>query len=510
MHPMPKYLLLAAFLAVLCAACTRHPAVPDDFHTHDRTPVLRPDYTDVVVPPNIAPLNFKVMENADECVAVVTMPDGSQQTYGKGNQVCFPLKTWRKMLEAAKGKDISIQIYAKDAINEWHQYKPFTISVAEEEIDEYCSYRLISPSYVAYEMLLIAQRNLTNFEEKEIYNNMIISSEKTGQCINCHSYQNYGTDNMQFHMRQGFGGTMIVKDGQPCKVDLKTDSTISSGVYPTWHPTLPVIAYSTNSTGQSFHTKSRAKIEVEDSKSDLIFYDVERNEVSKIAAADDEFEVFPWWAPDGKMLYFCSAHFEMNDSMEPEAQVIERYKEIKYDIFRKTFNPDTYEFGPTELVYSASSHRRSATLPRISPDGRYLLFGQGYWGCFHVWHPEADLYITDLKTMRTRKLENVNSPDAESYHSWSSNGRWILFVSRRDDGNYSRLYIAYFDKQGRGHKAFELPQKDPDFYDFFLRSYNVPEFMTEPVKISPQEFVSVAKTDAKKATFVSKPTGPKK
>ena len=106
--------------------------------------------------------------------------------------------------------------------------------------------------------------------------------------------------------------------------------------------------------------------------------------------------------------------------------------------------------------------------------------------------------------MQERKLENVNSNKAESYHSWSSNGRWMIFISRRDDGNYSRLYIAYFDRQGRAHKAFELPQYDPSFYDFYLRSFNVPEFMKEPVSVSPQTFAAEAKKDAQKAKFVSK------
>ena len=507
--PYLPTLLVAATAAILAAACTRHPQLPETYHTQQRQPVIRPDYTDVTIPPNIAPLNFKVLEGSDECIALITLPDGTTQTYGQGKNICFPLKAWRRITATARGHAIKVEIYAKDQRGEWHRYAPFGISVAEDSIDPYCSYRLISPSYVAYEMLSITQRNLTNFDERDIYNNMIVNSEKTGQCINCHSYQAYGTSNMQFHMRQGYGGTMIIRDGQPYKVDLKTDSTISAGVYPAWHPTLPLIAYSTNSTGQSFHTKARDKIEVEDSRSDIILYDIERNEVSPIQMREDEFEVFPWWAPDGNSLYYCSAHFEFVDSIEREEQVISRYREIQYDIYRRPFDQQTYRFGPPELIYAASRHDASATVPRVSPDGRYLLFAQGHHGCFHVWHPDADLYLTDLQTRRTRRLENVNSDDAESYHVWSSNGRWILFVSRRDDGNYSRLYIAHFDAEGHAHKAFELPQEDPDFYDFFLRSYNVPEFMREPVTISPQTLVSAARQDARKATYVPVATGPK-
>jgi hypothetical protein len=350
-------------------------------------------------------------------------------------------------------------------------------------------------------MLSINQRHLTNFDETVIYNNMMVSNEAVGQCINCHSYQNYSTNNMQFHMRQGYGGTMIVSDGTPRKVNLKTPETISAGVYPAWHPTKKLIAYSTNKTGQSFHTKNLGKIEVFDSSSDLILYDVEKNEVKTISAEQDEMEIYPWWTPDGRTLYYASAHFIRNDSVTEDADIIARYSEIKYNIYRRTFDPEEHTFSAPELVYDAASIGKSATLPRISPCGRYLLFTQGDDGCFHIWHPEADLYLMDLASGTVNPLKEANSAFAESYHSWSSNGRWILFSSRRDDSNYTRLYIAYFDTQGKAHKAFAIPQEDPAFYHHYLRSYNVPEFMIEPVSISPQEFAAAAKKEAIQANY---------
>ena len=76
-----------------------------------------------------------------------------------------------------------------------------------------------------------------------------------------------------------------------------------------------------------------------------------------------------------------------------------------------------------------------------------------------------------------------------------------MTASRRDDGNYTRPYIAYFDKQGKCRKPFELPQKDPEYYTLFLMSYNRPEFMSEPVKIPRSEFVEKAKTEAVKAKY---------
>ena len=102
-----------------------------------------------------------------------------------------------------------------------------------------------------------------------------------------------------------------------------------------------------------------------------------------------------------------------------------------------------------------------------------------------------------------KNLRTINSKDVESYHSWSSNGRWILYTSRRDDGGYTRLYIAYFDKNGRAHKPFILPQKDPYFYDDYYKSYNVPEYMLEPVTITPQEFARHIDQEAQQAKFKS-------
>ena len=72
--------------------------------------------------------------------------------------------------------------------------------------------------------------------------------------------------------------------------------------------------------------------------------------------------------------------------------------------------------------------------------------------------------------------------NADSYPTWSSNGKWIMCASRRDDGNYSRVYISYFDGK-KAHKAFLLPQRDPEHNSLRLKSYNRPEFMLEPIKL---------------------------
>ena len=159
-------------------------------------------------------------------------------------------------------------------------------------------------------------------------------------------------------------------------------------------------------------------------------------------------------------------------------------------------------------MFDAVQLGKSATLPRISPDGRYLTFALGNYGCFHVWHRDADICIIDLQATDTQhpspNTQALNSPFSDSYPSFSSNGRWIMTASRRDDGNYTRPYISYFDAQGKCHKAFAVPQKDPERNTLLLRSYNRPEFMKQKVKIMPRQFATKAQEDAVRAKYVNK------
>jgi len=486
---MKKIALYTIVLVALLTSC-HQVQVPEAFKKVDKSPQIYPDYCDVTVPINIAPLTFEWDGACDEIVARFTVDD-LQMVFG-GDAVQPGMKQWRELTSKASGKSIGVEVYVRQG-EEWSGYKPFSITVSKDSIDPYISYRLISPSYVTYEDLTLNQRCLENYDEEVMVDNMLCGTEVNGQCVNCHNYQQYDPERMQFHARQNHGGTVINYNGKLRKINMRNDSILSAGVYPAWHPWLPLIVYSTNLTSQSFHTRHSNKIEVFDAGSDLIAYDVERNEATNIENDPDEFEVFPAWAPDGKTVYYCSAHFEFRDTVEHSIEVIQRAKEVKYNIYKKSFDPETFTFGPREIVFRADSLDLSATLPRISPDGRYLMFTLGKYGVFHIWHHEADLYLIDLKQNRIRNMTEINSRDTESYHSWSSNGRWVVFSSRRDDGDYTRPFIAHIGRNGVGSKPFELPQADPDYHRQFMKSYNIPEFMRGPVKVKPQEFARLLK-----------------
>lgn len=488
-------------LLTMCLLACSGPQVPSQYKESQAEVPIYPDYQDVTIPENIAPLNFELLIQSDE--AVVRLSAAGEEIVCEGPKIRPDIDDWKALTQKAKGDAISVEVFA-DIKGQWIRFKPFHIYVSADPIDPWLSYRLISPSYVSYEELTLNQRCLENFDEEAFVDNMLCSTESGGQCVNCHSYQQWNPDRMQFHARQTHGGTLIAYDGKIEKVDMRHDSLLSAGVYPAWHPTEKLIAYSTNMTMQAFHTAAPEKIEVLDSESDLILYDVDKHEVKTIEQQPNELEIFPTWSPDGKWLYFCSAHFVYQSDSVDRSEITMRANEVKYNIYRKSFNLKTRQFGEREMVFCADTLGKSATFPRLSPDGRWLLFTLGEWGCFHIWHHDADLWMKDLKTGEVRAMDEINSDDTESYHSWSSNGRWVVFSSRRYDGVFTRPFIAHIDAQGRGSKPFELPAKDPDLHRQFLKSYNVPEFMKGPVKLSPQEVASKLKDDGKPITYKSK------
>ena len=494
------YLFIFSLLYLL-AACGV--SVPESYIESQELPKVYPDVVDVTIPQNIAPLTFQLDAEADGMIARYQR-DGVEVVCEDKMQPS--LSQWQEL--TAQAGDIRVDVYVKHG-DQWTHHKPFAIHVSPDSIDTYLSYRLIPSSFVSYETLTISQRCLENYDESVIYDNRLCSFEVEGQCINCHHYQQYNPERMQFHARQKWGGTVIAYDGEIKKVNLKNDSILTAGVYPAWHPWLKLIVYSTDKTLQSFHTTDPNKIEVYDLASDIIAYDIDKGEVTNLENDTTEFEVFPAWDPDGRTLYYCSAHYERQDyGKTPTAELLKRCKELKYNIYKKSFDPETMQFGPRELVFAADSLNQSATLPRISPDGRWLVFTMAEFGYFHIWHHDADLWMMNLQTGEAQPLTALNSPDTESYHSWSSNGRWLVVSSRRDDGTFTRPFFAHIDNDGHCSKPFELPQHDPDYHRQFLRSYNIPEFMQGPVSITPQTFADVLKGDGEPVKYVHRLTKP--
>lgn len=471
-----RFMLLFAVVFTF-AACQPTVTVPTDATATNEAAKIYPDYRDITIPPNIAPLNFKVMQAGSEYVAHI---EGKSRQIvaaaGSDGVVQIDSLEWKQLL-SDKAQQLTVTLYAKRDEG-WVQFPSYSINVAAEAIDPYLSYRLIEPSYELYRQMGLYQRHLEGFDVRTIYENNRTYTDHENHCVNCHNYQNYSTRRMLFHVRAAHAGTVFIKDGKAEKRTIKSDSLIAGATYPSWHPTRNWVLFSTNQTGQTFHIRNKQKVEVVDYGSDLFLYDVDKDEVKPITHTTGTLETFPCWAPTGDKVYFTSAHvplFEnVPDSVRSNA-VTQIYSTIRYNVMSMTFDAATGKFGAPQTEVDCATMGRSASVARISPDGRYLLFTLAPYGQFHIWHTEADLWVKDMSTGRVYPLSQTNSPQADSYHTWSSNGRWIVFSSRRDDGSFTRPYIAYFDKAGQGHKAFLLPQLNPMQNVELPKSYNVPE-----------------------------------
>ena len=478
-----KRLYTILITALILSGCSQ---VPRTSSVSESLPSIFPDNTGITVPSNIAPVNFRINDQADRYLTLLESPTASVEVSGRN--VCIPRSKWNRLKQ---GGEITVTVFVKRD-GKWSSLKSFPIHVSSDEIDRYISYRLIPPLFESYNRLSINQRDLTSFKEKVIYANEMAMEDGTRHCINCHNYRNYKTDNMQFHVRQNLAGTIMYTDGKLHKLNLKTDSTISAGVYPSWHPTHDYVAYSNNFTFQRMHMNFMDRNYVLDTQSDLILYDIKNNAVSIIENDPDQLECYPSWSPDGRTLYYVSARDTKGGT-------------VRYNLYSKPFDPDTRAWGESRLIINADSMHKSVTLPRVSPDGRWLLVAMGSEGVFQIGHSESGLAMMDLTDGSLRLLDEVNSPKAESYHSWSSNGKWIIFSTRRDEGEFTRLYIAHMEENGTFSKPFQLPQRDPEFSDKFLNSFNIPEFMIEPVRVSARQLASFIKSSkAENASFESK------
>ena len=387
-------------------------------------PEIFPDYVDVTIPPNIAPLNFKLKDACAEARAILECgPEKLEIKTGKDACFVIPASGWKRLLRAASGNhlNVTVQAFVND---EWIAYAPFTIKVEKEPVDGWLAYRLIEPGYELWNRMGIYQRNLENYTE-----NAIIENKMSGNnCMNCHSFCMQNPEKMLFHMRETYSCTLLIDGDRVEKLNTKTDQTLSPLVYPSWHPSGKYVAFSVNKTKQAFHMNDRNRVEVFDSASDVVVYDTQKHEIvtSPLLSSEGAFETFPTFSPDGNTLYFCSAKAR---TMPKE------YDQVRYDLCSVSFDPATRRFGTVvDTLYKASEIDKSVSFPRVSPDGKYLLYTLSGYGNFSIWHKDADLYMIDLSTLQSYPLEAANSDDVESYHSWSSDSRWIVFSSRRMDG----------------------------------------------------------------------------
>ena len=480
---------------LLFAACTE---AVSDAKQENALPRIYPDYLGVTIPVNIAPLNFGMTDEKALLVDAVVSDRHGHNLHSQGKEsVDFDLDDWHTLLDQNRGDSLSVTVSAKYD-DGWHTYSPFSIYISPDSIDYGICYRLIEPGYEVWSKMGIYERDLSSFDERALIENTQFEG-----CVNCHSFNRGNPADMSLHIRGPHGATLLrhsLTNNQFTAYNTKTDQTLGLCVYPYWHPSGRYIAYSTNNTRQVFHTAHQNRVEVFDTASDLQVYDVEKNELllSPLLKQDSVYETFPVFSADGRSLYFCAARALPEGSHELDS--------IRYNLCRIDFDPATGNYGNRiDTIINAEVQHHSVSFPRPSYDGRFLCYTLSDYGQFSIWHHEADLYLLDLSTGESHPMMGANSDDTESFHNWSTNSRWLVLSSRRDDGLFTRPYFCHVDANGRVSKAFMLPQRNPRrFYRERFFSFNVPDFIIAPTHFDDRQATRLINNESRKHFGVRK------
>jgi len=450
----------------------------------DRLPRINPDYTGITIPPNIGPMNFTIQDSGTGYFVRFSSVEGRPIVLYCGNgRVWIPQKQWSALLSKNPGRPLRIAIYMRGHDAVWRGFKAIEDSIAVDKIDPYVMYRTLSVLYNYSRDICIYQRDIERNRETEVLNALNFFPG----CCNCHTLWNNSPSKALLHIRtQDFGSATLVMEGNSVtKINAKLG-------YSSWHPNGRLAVCSVNKVNQCFHSTWRDPRDAFDFTSGLVVYDAVKRCVVTVPQIFQEkaLETWPCWSPDGAYLYFSSAPLLWNDFKTIPPDGLEN---VRYSLMRIPYDEKKDAWGEVETVLSAEQTGKSITQPRISPDGRFMVFCMHRYGPSPYLQPSSDLYLMNMATKSYGALP-VNSPFAESWHSWSSNSRWLAFTSKRIDGVLGKIYFSRVDSTGAASKPFLMPQTDPDFYDSFVKSYNVPEFAIARFRVNQSDLVRAIKS----------------
>ena len=210
----------------------------------------------------------------------------------------------------------------------------------------------------------------------------------------------------------------------------------------------------------------------------LAFYDRHTKKFQALPGADDPEYVQsnPAWSPDGKQIVFArSKAYRLRNDRRGDAVLLtpEECKEFLSE--GKTFLFDLYRIpfeggkgGRAEPLAGASHNGMSNYFAKYSPDGKWIVFCKAR--SFMLLQPDSELYLLPAEGGEARRL-SCNLAGMNSWHSWSPNGRWLVFSSKALS-LYTQLFLAHIDQYGRSSPAVLLRQfTAPD------RAANIPEFV---------------------------------
>lgn len=216
----------------------------------------------------------------------------------------------------------------------------------------------------------------------------------------------------------------------------------------------------------------------------LAWYDRKTQQMRTLPGADDPkyVQTSAFWSPDGKYLIFSRA--TARDPYPPGAPKPEyandpREPPIQYDLYKIPFHDG--EGGVAVPVKGASANGMSNNFPKVSPDGKWIVFVENRNGL--LMRPDSKLYMVPFAGGTAHQM-TCNTALMNSWHSFSPNGRWLAFSSKARSP-YTHLMLTHIDGNGNDSPAIVV-----DNATAANRAVNIPEFVNVPpdgiAKIDPQ------------------------
>lgn len=461
--------LAVALFFGLIACETREPPSTGVERTRTK-PAIFPDYASTVIPPNLAPIRFRIVERGITFRTRIHGDHGTDIVVSRTDpSVPIPEAEWHGLLERNRGGMLRFEITVQDPNGSWRRFDEFEVQVAAESVDNYLVFRRKLPGKAMRQSSIqIRQRALGSFEETVVLDNARLESA----CINCHSFAGNKSRFMALSYRSLiYGvGTLLVVDGKIEKIPQKFG-------FATWHPSGDVIVFSQN----------RLNERGSDTDSQLLYYRRSTRTVHEIPglARPEWLEDIATFSADGRELYAATARKPWGKAaVEDVADEVLR-RGVPTDLVRVRFDIEKDTWSEPEVVVSSSEMGKSVIIPRTSPDG--------HWLSMRMLDPfvegKCDIYLVDLRRARETghfepKELGLSVGFAQGWHAWSSEGKWLVFSSSRDTGLFTRPYLTYVDDEGRAHKPVLLPVEDPAELRLDPFMYDVPEFVDEPVRVT--------------------------
>ena len=206
----------------------------------------------------------------------------------------------------------------------------------------------------------------------------------------------------------------------------------------------------------------------------LAYYSAETGAMEALPGADDPNYVHlnPVWTPDGKTIIFARA-----GAMDPypEGRPASTYAgdpneiQIQYGLYRMPFNEG--RGGTPTPIAGASATGMSDSFPKVSPDGKWIVFVKCKTG--QLMRPDSELWIVPVEGGEARRMRANMSP-MNSWHSFSPNGRWMVFSSKANTP-YTQMFLTHIDEQGNDSPAVLIENATAA-----NRAVNLPEFINRP------------------------------